>query len=78
LETKWGCIKHNIVNFCDNYQVVVAYNNNYTSNECTLQKLLELSKSSSPQKKLGFFRTLLVDPKNCTLLGKDYLEEIKK
>jgi hypothetical protein len=33
---------------------------------------------SSPQKKLGFFHTLLVDPKSRTLLGKDYLEVNKK
>jgi hypothetical protein len=51
------------------------FNNNYTSNGCTLQKLLEPFESKFTPKKLGFFHTLLVDPKICTLLGKDYLEE---
>jgi ribosome biogenesis protein Tsr3 len=66
------------VNFCDNYQVVVAFSNNYTSNECTSKKLLKLSELKFTQKKLGFFHALLVDPKCCTLLGKDYLKGNKK
>jgi hypothetical protein len=40
LETKWGVIKHDVVKFCDNCQVVATFNKSDDSSKDSLQKTL--------------------------------------
>lgn len=50
LETKWGCIKHDMMKFFRNYHVVVSLDKSDISNGHRSLKVLQLYKSKNPNK----------------------------
>jgi hypothetical protein len=55
LETKWGLIKHDVAQFCGNYQPIITLNESATFSEDTLQKAFELFKSKHPKENAFVF-----------------------
>lgn len=55
LETKWRCIKHDMMKFCGNYRVVISLDKSDISNEHTSLKVFQLYKFKNPNKSVFDF-----------------------